>query len=265
MSLPHKIFLGMPTYDGSCQVHAARAFYLTATTYLPVIRGEVGRSFLTNCFNTLWAGALNARKDHGITHFAMLHADVIPQDGWLDVLYMELVRTGADMVSVVIPIKNVLGLTSTAIGHPCNPIREKDEEDHLEPVRRLTLEEVHRLPATFSAEDCGYPLSPLWVNTGCWLCDFTKPWCEEVCFRTRDELVRRSDGSLRPVSLSEDWDFSQQLWRNGCRVLATTRVQATHVGQMTFDNDHAWGSMKTDDVGQGPLPPLPILAAKQSA
>jgi hypothetical protein len=248
-----KIFLCMPSYDGTVVGQAARAFYLTATSYLPVARAEVGRSFLTNCFNTLWAAALNARKTVGITHFAMLHTDVVPMDGWLDVLYMVLMKHRADVVSTVIPIKSMHGLTSTAIGR----------DGEMEPDRRLTMDEVLRLPETFDLEDLGIRLkADLWINTGCWICDFSKDWVEDVCFRFEDRIEKDKDGEFRAVSLSEDWGFSQQLHRHGLKVLATTKVKAEHVGVASYSNEFAWGQLKTDDKGQGPMPTLPALTAK---
>lgn len=248
-----KVFMAMPTYDGQVNVHCARAFYATASRCLPLSYGEVGRSLLANAFNLLWATALGARESEGVTHFAMLHADVIPQDGWLDVLHGELSRTGADLVSAVVPIKDPYGVTSTAIG---------TKEDSWEPERRLTMHEVFSLPETFSAADAGYPDRPLLVNTGCWLADIRKPAFEGLFFEIRDQVTRQRDetGAHDEYSawcIPEDWGFSRRLWERGGVALATRKVRLQHCGRYLFNNWRPWGA-ETDPraATPGPLPAL---------
>lgn len=258
-----KVFMAMPTYDGQVNLHAARAYYATASRALPLEYGDVGRSLLANAFNVLWATALNLRERSGVTHFAMLHSDVIPDDGWLDVLVREMAEHRAQLVSVVVPIKNELGVTSTAIGHA---------EEQWEPLRRLTLSEVHRLPGTFSAADCGYPDRPLLVNTGCWLADITDRRFDRLWFEVRDTVVHEQVTDLmgrqssrpvfRPLTVSEDWGFSHQLWRAGGKAVATSKVKVRHVGRYLFDSAECWG-VKVDPPTQGE--PLPAFAEEHAA
>jgi hypothetical protein len=103
-------------------------------------------SLLAHGFNMLWTHALARRRSHGITHFLMLHADVLPADAdWVSQLHGEMERVGATILSAVIPMKGRRGLTSTALEGP--------------PFRRLTMTEIMARPETFT--DPG-----LLVNTG---------------------------------------------------------------------------------------------------
>ena len=114
---PASIFLGLP-HPGMVVTDTAVAGMLH-----PIAKNGSGvnvevsphqTSLLASGFNSLWCTALK----RGVTHFAMLHADIRPDRNWLDVMLAELQRTGADLVSVVTPIKDARGLTSTGIGHP---------------------------------------------------------------------------------------------------------------------------------------------------
>lgn len=243
-----RIFLCMPTYDMTGHLHSARAFYLTPSARLPIFHAEAGRSLLANCFNMLWASALNLREPEGITHFAMLHSDVIPEDYWLDRLYEELTKTKAALVSTVLPIKDLQGITSAAISG----------EDEWEPERRLTMREIYALPETFSAADCGYPDRTLMVNTGCWLADLSFPGFENIAFQIRDRIVKNPNGGYSPQCIPEDWNFSQEVFRAGGKIVATRKVKAIHVGPYAFPNTAPWGSAKVDPV-LGNNKPLPVM------
>jgi hypothetical protein len=155
-------------------------------------------------FNKLWCQALNERTQRGLTHFAMHHSDIQAEPGWLDILLEEQRKVGADVLSAVIPIKDQRGLTSTGLRDPVTGR-----------IRRLTMREVMKLPVTFEAADTDAGDQWLMVNTGLWVCDFTKPWVEEVCFSILDAVVREEDRFV-PKALSEDWNFSgwcaRQAW-----------------------------------------------------
>lgn len=254
-----RVFMAMPTYDLTCHVLAARAFYATPSRRLPMYHQEGQRSLLANGFNVLWTTALNARRqDNDVTHFAMLHSDVVPQDGWLDVLYEEMDVLGLDLLSVVMPIKTLEGLTSTAIDRA---------DGGWQPERRLTLREVHRLPETFTAEDCGYEGRALLVNTGCWLADLRNPIFEKCAFRVLDDVQevsvpdpQRLSGTqemLAPACVSEDWDFSRQVHKLGGRVAATRKVACKHVGPFLYDNQRVYG-LETDRLA-GAEEQLPVF------
>lgn len=233
-----------------------------------------GNSLLADAFNVHWKTALNMQlAGQNVTRFAMLHDDVIPEDFWLEKLLAELDRTGADLVAAVVPIKDGRGLSSTALDDP---------EDPWEVYRRLTMYEVHQLPETFDASDCawlfkGNALFPrnLLVNTGCWVCDFTRLWRFKVHFQIHSriafvlgkEFETKSGGivpSGRIISndlyregmtgafinqvMSEDWDFSRQLARLDCKVLATRKVNVHHLGEFPYPSgDGTWGQWQHDE------------------
>lgn len=204
--------------------------------------GQAATSILTFTFNILWSGFLGKRKPDGITHFAMIHDDIRPQAGWLDVLLAEMDEHDADMVSAVVPIKDGRGLTSTGID---------DTGDGWNP-RRLALREAFGRPATFTDP-------AILLNTGLFVCRFDRPWCEEVQFRQQDRIVNL-DGDWVAQTKPEDWDFSRQLRGHGARLFATRKVILEHE-RPEWHTRHAWGAWDTDrDAGT-----LPKLLSKTLA
>jgi hypothetical protein len=187
-------------------------------------------------FNEHLCAAWNMRGSHGVTHFVMLHGDIAPQHGFVDILLDELRAANADVVSAVVPIKSAKGQTSTAYGERLpngKPIHTK-----------LTMHDVFALPETFGIEDTPWPDKVLLINTGCmafrldaWVREFLldepfgfETWCEE-----------NEDGKIHSQALSEDWRFALWLARNGLRAVATRKVTLTHWGPQGFCNDAAWG------------------------
>lgn len=203
-------------------------------------------SLLTYTFNTLWSFMLNNRKGVGVTsggeaevvkpmsYFAMIHDDIKPEDGWLDTLVEELEANDADMVSAVVPIKDHLGLTSTAVdstGDNWNP-------------RRLTLTEVFELPETFGDKDVG---GPLLLNTGLWVIRTDRDWTDKLIFRQQDEMRINGDGHWEAHTKPEDWDFSRQVHSHGGKLMATRKVQLVHEREQ-WHNRMPWGKWKTDEL-----------------
>jgi hypothetical protein len=209
-------------------------------------------SLLNRNFNKLWCRSRNLREQEGITHFAMLHQDVTPIAGWAQIMINELNRTGADIISTVLPIKDKRGLTSTGIRDPMN--------GH---IRRFTMREIFELPETFGIEEvreaglqCGQDnIDSLVINTGCWVCKFTDDWVRKFTgFRSIDGIKENPDGTCEATVLPEDWYFSEWLARRNLKVLATRKVIAVHFGAGERDpygpnayrNDSAWGEWVTD-------------------
>jgi len=213
---------------------SARAFFRPGT--VDRLELEVSTSLAIRAFNILWSQALNARSEHAITHAAMLHDDVVPDDGWLDVLLEEMERTGADMVSAVVPIKSGHGLTSTAV----------DADGAPWIVKRLTMAEVCNLPETFGLEDVGYG-SQLLLNTGLWVCRFTEEWVEQVAFKDHARIVKLPNGEYQSQDISEDWCWSRQLNDLGLKLMATRKVGLHHERQ-EFHNRSPWGAWATDEA-----------------
>lgn len=251
------VILGMPSY-GSIHPGAARALWgCPSDGRNKCLPGAKGNSLLARTFNDIWHSSLQIKKKQrpDVTHFAMLHADVVPEPGWIDILVDEIERTGADMVSCVVPIKDSKGLTSTAI---------EDPDDQWDVLRRLTMHEVHRLPETFGIRDTGYDDGrALLVNTGCWIADLSKPWVHDVCFTIRDHIRHPGepgyppdtgsdlDGAPQVCVVSEDWGLSHWLHHEcGATVLATRRVKLTHHESGSahgYPNYPAWGEWQVDE------------------
>lgn len=256
------IYACMPCY-GPPQAGSARQFW--ANSILPGskrakekrVMDDRGSSLLAASFNHHWTTALNMQIDGvPIERFVMLHNDIIPQDGWMDGLLEELDACGADLLSVVVPIKDGRGLSSTAVHDP------NDEWDVL---RRLTQKEINALPETFTARDFGYDhRHPLLANTGCWACRMDRPWRWRVKFEIKDDVqfqtdagewlrpeqalrwengqeVCRKDGRWRSRSIPEDWHFSKQLYRLGAVVKCTRKIKVSHIGYAPFESSQVWG------------------------
>ena len=221
------VFLTMPRAGKSARVFdATRAFWLPAARTRAVCV-PFQSSSLPSTFNDAWCAALNDQHGYGFTHFAMIHDDVVPRGPWLDILMDEMAATGADVVAAVIPIKDRLGLTTTAIDTP----------GHEWFVRRLSLTEIFQRPETFTEPH-------LLINTGLWLCKLG-PWCRKTWFQQLHRIAETSQGLL-PVQMSEDWDWSRMAARLGAKLYATRKVKLYHEDH-EYHNHFAWGEQKTDE------------------
>jgi hypothetical protein len=170
----------------------------------------------------------------------MLHADIWPEAGWLDVLLAECERIDAHMVAAVSPLKDARGLTSTAI--------ERDQWSG----RRLSFKELATLPETFGPQDVARFGGRLLVNSGCWIADLRKPeWfaTDNGCLRhyfTIRNRVEWADGKAKISVESEDWSFSRGMADHGMRYFATRKVKLRHRGLADFPNFGEWG-IETDN------------------
>lgn len=224
------LFIGLPTYDGRREngMAVARVLKETKPEYVGLV--EFKGSLLSHSFNSLWASALNMRTGPvPVQYFLLWHADVIPRTpGWLNVFFLEMEKHGADVLSAVIPIKNELGMTSTA-----------RDTDRWEPRRYSTTEVKAMAEPTWTEPD-------LLVNTGLMLVDFTKPWVEQICFTINDEIRHCPDGKWRAYAEPEDWGFSRQAHKLGASIFATKAVHVDHVGSKFYSNQDAWGFADTE-------------------
>lgn len=229
-----RVFLCMPSL-GECRVEAAASHYALPTRgKCEIIPGLSTSSLLCFGFNLNWATALNWQRAGMIDCFAMLHSDVqVLTHGWVDVLVAEMKRVGAAWLSAIVPIKDDTGLTSTAVesGNPWAP-------------RKLSLEEIGRLPETFRAEDVPGNAGPLLVNTGCWIADLSHPaWRRTRTdgslafhFNIADRLMPKEDGELVAQVKPEDWQASRLAAELGAPVYATTKVELLHHGDRAWSN-----------------------------
>ncbi len=236
-----RVFVALPTYNG---YHKSQALMgLLMPSVKANIHYEIGfGSLLATNFNHLLVGARNSQKEAGWTDWAMHHADVSVPPLWLDAMVDEKRRVGADVLSAVIAIKDERRLTSTGVVEANGTIR------------RLTLKEVHRLPETFSAADTTAAgiVGELVVNTGLLLVDFTQPWARDFCFSLADSIATDPDGTQRPLSLPEDWNFSHWCNEKGLRLFATRKLLVQHWdGGTCWDNgphpDEGWDTDLGDD------------------
>lgn len=236
MTREFTVFLGMPGYGGMT-AGASRGFW--RATRLPeerVVRVYRESSLLAANFNALWVSALNqAIRGGGPDYFAMQHADIQPQDWWLDDLIVELEANDLDVLGVVAPIKDDNGLTSVALDRP--------DKDTWRPMCRLTTDEIRNLPQTFTSHHVGHNLL---INTGLWVCRFDPDWAKKVHFTVNDRIVRMTDGSFIAQVEPEDWFFSRICHEIGLQVGVTRKIRLEHIGTFAFPNDRAWGR-KFDD------------------
>lgn len=219
--------ISVPTYNGMLHFKTSEAIRFASKTPRQHGLHYLQSSLLAKCFNQLWVHALG-RRSSGATHFAMLHADVVPETYWLDKMLEIAEANKADVLSVVMAMKSGHGLTSTGIDGP----------DLWRP-RRFTLKEIAVSHATFTDPN-------LVVNTGLMLVDLRAAWVEKVCFTIRDAIEVHEDGTREAVSEPEDWNFSRQVRTLGGSVWATSAVKAEHLGTASYPNYGAWGSLEKD-------------------
>jgi predicted O-methyltransferase YrrM len=206
-------------------------------------------------FNALWARALNRYESGEITHIAMLHSDITPQAGFIDILMDEMEESDVDMISVACPLKDRRGVLNCGIGITSN---------RWGAWRRLTMRELVKLPPTFSLNDlkkrgyCGasHDDKVLLHNTGCFIVDLRKP-----VFRKTDSnndlvawfdfptRIRRDGPSGKWINMreSEDWFFSRQLHQLEANTRITRKVTLTHEGKGEYPNNEVWGTYENGD------------------
>jgi hypothetical protein len=236
-----RVFLGRPGY-GEEPAGAGRGLYKASRGKIcgktpQILICEQNGSLLAQNFNALWCMALNeCAKGEGVDYFAMLHSDIMPDDGWVDVLIEELEAKELDVLGTPVPIKDQNGLTSLALAH--------DSGDPFRVQARLTMTEIYQLPETFTSEDLGRPLL---LNTGCWVCKFDPEWARKVRFTINDAIAfNPKTGTYFAQVEPEDWYFSRLCHELGLKIGATRKVKLNHIGKAAFGNAEAWGNMQFD-------------------
>ena len=230
------IFIGTPHYGS---VPAQTLGNTTLASQRPMRIHAEGRlsSLITRNCNGLWCNALNYRQEKKLTHFVMLHSDIQPENYWLDKLLDEHEQCGADVLSVVVPIKDGSGDLSTAVFNK--------ETLH---CNRVSIQQLAKLPTTFGIADLGDSTNrTLLVNTGLFICNFDKPWVEEIvkvgrapfCFT--DEIVKLPNERFEERNMPEDWNFSIVCQAMGLKVMATRVVKVTHYGP------HGWSNQPKEE------------------
>ncbi len=256
VSQPH-IYLTMPQYGRTPDKGAAEAFY-SARGQHDGFMVSLGESAGGCTHNNLWCAALNQREKRGLTIFGMIHTDVEVLDPkWLEILFNILRAQNADFVSVVIPQKNLLGLTLTGLLTLDEQVRRDITLDNLPPtatpraVRRLTMREIYQMPATFTVDDIvdqSREPKPVALVSGLALslCRLDRPWCEDVQLGCAMKIYRADNGKFVSAFESEDWYFSEHVHRAGGKIVVTREVPAKHHGDMGFPNTEPWGQWDYD-------------------
>lgn len=245
-----EIFLCTITHDGKLDAGMSMVFNAGASNQLYTAK-VLPTSLLAFACNRLWCEAIN----EGYKWFAMLHADIIPELGFVDKLIALAEEHDADVMSAVVPIKGPEGVTSTAI---------LGGQDNFTRFTRLTTKQVydHHFPKVFDVigallglEKLGYDIpddatdvAKLLVNTGCMVARLAgRDWPNNVHFTINDRIVRQLDGALAAEVESEDWFFSRRVAEEGGQVMATTLVQLQHVGSQAFKSHHTWGNIVDEE------------------
>ena len=227
-----QVHLGIPTYSGVMDEGTmSSAFHAAKSRYLGNIQIQ-SQSWLQRNFNAIYCAGLNGRRD-GVTHVALLHADVAPlKPDWFDVLVELSLSYKADMLSAVIPLKSEQGFTSTALD-VFNPPYS---------VKRMTMTEVFKEKPTFT-----HP--KILLNTGLTIIDIRKPWAETLCFEFQDAIIKLPNGQFKEVGVPEDWNFSRKVRACGGSLYATREIPLLHKGLGRFDNLKPWGTVAEEIKG----------------
>lgn len=222
-----RVFLGMPHYDAITS--GAMVGWMAATyghVILPFGPGAVGSSFLCGAFNDLWCFAMNHRDAGNITHFAMIHADVEPEIGWLDLLAKELHDRELTVLSAIIPIKKDKDLEpdtpmSTGLGNRHDPWGDNNL------FRRSSRE---TMPPTITPADVCGPNDVLLINTGLWIADLRHPAWDRFPGFNVHARVRKGPKGWVAAQRTEDWEFARWLDSEGVPYGATWLVEVGHKG-----------------------------------
>lgn len=239
----HKVLLGFP---GGNMHYGAHKGLVTATLGAhDVYEEQSGMGW--DDMNRLWCWALNQSAAGKITHFAMLHSDILPSPGWIDLLIDELDARHGDFISATAALKDENGLTSCGIG---------DANDPWNPYRRFTMSELMEMPETFDVSQTPHPDKYILHNSGCWVADLRNPLWRTVdknnclvadfAFPIRGRML--PTGDIIHERESEDWHFSRMIASLGLKTYATRRVSTIHFGTKGFRNDHKWGLMEHDEA-----------------
>lgn len=211
---------------------------LYAQQRCPYIEGDIELlkftgSSLTQNHNLGLCQAINGYRQGLFNHLLLMHSDVQPQgEDWLTLLIEQFERAGADVMSCAIPMKNNLGLTSTAL-----------DTDPWRP-QRLTLQQIKRLPVTWTSPQ-------LLVNTGLLLLNLAKIEAlnPPLCFNFQNRIERLPNGDWTQNFIGEDWVMSRQLHAGGLRLYVTRVLKVYHTGHQIYPSAPAWGmSLDADCV-----------------
>lgn len=271
------VYIACPTYDGNLRQETATRIMKQATV-LPNIIKIHGSSALTMNCNQMWAEALDMRdkfkkdavertdlpddKKYNLKWFAMCHADIVPEEMWVDKLIKIADERGLDMLSAVVPIKDTKGISSTAI--------EVEGIDHF-PFMRISQAQIwdKNFPVTFTKEEIVNVLTGgelgdktnligkhlqtpslaeydiddinLLLNTGCMIIRLDKDFSDKVVFHILNGINITPEGKRVTFFYPEDWFLSRLVAKEGGRIAGTKAIQVRHYGVSEYNNYETWG------------------------
>jgi hypothetical protein len=238
-----KLFIGLPTYGGQRFNTMALLSVVKKNKFFTEVHAmEVDGSLLAASFNRCLIQAMRMRDQKEADFFLLMHADIVPVENtlWLDHLmearqfarlqYKDNEPYKAQVLSVVSPIKDLRGVTSTGY-----------EGESIWAPKRFTMKQILEGPETFTRDD-------LLINTGMLLIDLrNNDWIEKVRFTISDAIITDSTGLRMPGVQPEDWQFSRDVRSFGVKLWATRKVKIVHRGLFNYPNFAVWG--KDEDPG----------------
>lgn len=227
----------------------AKQFFTHDTQLYDCYKTVKPGSLLACSYNHVWINTLRRVHELNLRYLAILHADIIPDDFWIDKLIHEAEIFDADVMSAVVPIKEASGVTSTGIS----------SDDPFVPYMRLSQRQINdpAFPKTFDIGMINAAMmsgsldkqhvidipsqAKLLVNTGCCVIRVDRKWCEYAYFTIRDRIRRVENDMMIAEVESEDWFFSRLVAELGGLVMATTKVVTEHIGSVEYRSDLKWG------------------------
>jgi SAM-dependent methyltransferase len=230
------VFFGVPTYKYDAH-SALLGCILQMSRKHNLMYSSVDSSACCVTFNALLIQALESHERGGADWFLLWHSDIIPEPFFVDKMVDIAEQKNADILSVVVPIKDEKGLTSTALDEQIDPELSTDWR-----VRRLTMAEIMgRKPVNGRVLEPTFTDPKLLLNTGLMLVRLSAPWVKDIYFHFEDKIVR-VNGRRRAVLMPEDWMFSKDARKLGCTSQwATRQIRVEHAGAQRYPNDQVWG------------------------
>lgn len=192
----------------------------------------VKSSMLCESFNHGIAVAKNGKFDE----CAMLHSDMVADQGWLCRMALARKECGADILNAVAMIKDERGLTNNAIAY---------DTDWRSRKRRLTIKECAGLPDIFTIEDIRRVIDPnalmLLPNPGCLIMGMGEWFYKWPGFYTESYIEDLGHGVFQAREISEDWLLGYYAHEHGIKVAATTRIKTDHIGKKKYSTRQPYG------------------------
>jgi hypothetical protein len=212
--------LGIPCGRDVLPSEVFGAIHAFMTTIPNAGRRMVTISALCYAFNTLYAGALNERKN-GLTHFVMLHDDVAPMDLYWGVRLLHSLTTHklAACAAMVAIRDDEIPETSTAL----------DDESGKNQPRRIKIGEWNGVVTSREHPN-------LLINTGCLAIDLRHPQAEKLYFTFKDGIKRSPDGTYSAWAMPEDWNLSRMMRSLRMDFGVDADIPTIHIGTKAFSN-----------------------------